>query len=450
MEPLFDSFPPYAAAFKRRFGIHHDQALDLFHQTVSMKSVGNLTEFVRDHMLEACEVAPRIESLINHFDDLNRAHNAVLKAKKQVGLLTPLSKDLDTHKEVVQEKELFRSSRDSLRFYFAKLKAALLQKRLSNLHEDQNKVLQKIRQLEDKKSNDLGQRDHLTREIAANGGDRLERLRLEMEVLIRDVDKRKKRAGEYQELAASLELPMPDNLDNFLHNSNLLSQRLATFDAQESDLQNQLTERSVEFRTQKAYCQTLDDEIQSLKKRRSNIDSHHITLRDGLCQALNLNSVEMPFIGELLQIHEQDCAWEGAAERLLHNFGLSLLVPDRYYSQVSDWVERTHLKGRLVYYRVPKNADIKLDKTPQPDSLIHKIQIKPDSEFYSWIEHELLKRFDYRCCETMDDFRKSHQAIRNQGKLKLQVNVMKKMTSTVLMIEVALFLVGVMNRKSRH
>ncbi|MBA2651330.1 MAG: ATP-dependent exonuclease SbcCD, C subunit-like protein, partial [Tatlockia sp.] len=87
IEPIFDSFPPYAAAFKRRFGIHHDQALDLFHQTVSMKSVGNLTEFVRDHMLEAHEVGPRIESLINHFDDLNRAHNAVLKAKTQVGLL---------------------------------------------------------------------------------------------------------------------------------------------------------------------------------------------------------------------------------------------------------------------------------------------------------------------------------------------------------------------------
>ena len=33
-------FPPYAAAFRRRFGIENDQALELFHQTVSMKSVG--------------------------------------------------------------------------------------------------------------------------------------------------------------------------------------------------------------------------------------------------------------------------------------------------------------------------------------------------------------------------------------------------------------------------
>ena len=45
---LFDSFPPYGAWFRRRFGIGNEQALELFHQTVSMKSVGNLTEFVRN------------------------------------------------------------------------------------------------------------------------------------------------------------------------------------------------------------------------------------------------------------------------------------------------------------------------------------------------------------------------------------------------------------------
>ena len=49
---VMESFPKYGAWFRRRFGIENEQALDLFHQTVSMKSVGNLTEFVRGHMLE--------------------------------------------------------------------------------------------------------------------------------------------------------------------------------------------------------------------------------------------------------------------------------------------------------------------------------------------------------------------------------------------------------------
>jgi len=88
---LFDSFPPYGAWFRRRFGIDNEQALDLFLQTVSLKSVGNLTDFVRNHMLEPFDVAPRITALIGHFDDLNRAHEAVLKAKRRWRCSTLLS-----------------------------------------------------------------------------------------------------------------------------------------------------------------------------------------------------------------------------------------------------------------------------------------------------------------------------------------------------------------------
>ena len=105
---VFDSFPPYGAWFKRRFGIENDQALELFHQTVSMKSVGNLTDFVRGHMLEPFDVSPRIVALIGHFDDLNRAHAAVLKAKRQVDLLTPMMADCDRHAELVKNGDDLR------------------------------------------------------------------------------------------------------------------------------------------------------------------------------------------------------------------------------------------------------------------------------------------------------------------------------------------------------
>ena len=35
----FDTFPEYGSWFRQRFGIETEQALDLFHQTVWMKSV---------------------------------------------------------------------------------------------------------------------------------------------------------------------------------------------------------------------------------------------------------------------------------------------------------------------------------------------------------------------------------------------------------------------------
>lgn len=127
---LHDSFPPYAAWFRRRFGIENDQALELFHQTVSMKSVGNLTDFVRSHMLEPFEVAPRIQALIGHFDDLSRAYQAVLKAQQQVELLTPLVADCSRHGVLGAEVDGLRRCRENLRTHFAGLKLGLLGKRL--------------------------------------------------------------------------------------------------------------------------------------------------------------------------------------------------------------------------------------------------------------------------------------------------------------------------------
>lgn len=108
---VFDSFSSYGAAFRRRFGIDNEKALDLFNQTVSMKSVGNLTDFVRQHMLEPFPVAERVANLIHHFDDLNRAHEAVLKARDQINALEPLVSDAVRHTELSAGVDALRSCR---------------------------------------------------------------------------------------------------------------------------------------------------------------------------------------------------------------------------------------------------------------------------------------------------------------------------------------------------
>ena len=413
----FDSFPPYEAAFRRRFGIDNAQALELFHQTVSMKSVGNLTDFVREHMLEAFEVAPRIEALIAHFEDLNRAHEAVLKARDQVERLTPLVGDCERHREVAGKSLFWRDCRDRLRFYFAGLKAGLLDKRLDKLRGDAGRLQARTGQLEQRRRHQLGDRDELKSAIAANGGDRLERLKAEISERNTERQKRQVRADRYAKLANSLALPRVDTLEQFLANRGMLDQRLAAVGTDESQLQNARTERAVEMQQLKTTHGKLHGEIVSLQQRRSNIDSRQIQIRQALCEALNLEETAMPFAGELIQVRASESAWEGVAERLLHYFGLSLLVPDSLYAQVAQWVDSTHLKGRLVYFRVRIDRNAAPAET-QPDSLVSKLEIKPDTEFYPWLEQELVRRFDYVCCDSLERFRREHLAVTLAGQIK--------------------------------
>lgn len=414
---LFDSFPPYAAWFRRRFGIENDQALELFHQTVSMKSVGNLTDFVRSHMLEPFDVTVRIQALIGHFDDLNRAHQAVLKAQQQVQMLVPLVADCKQHSVVLEQVQHLRHCRDSLRAYFSQLKLELLDKRLATLHKEWDKADAQVQRLESTHDEQTSQIDALKNAINANGGDRLERLALDIRNKEKLRDTRKVKADRYHALTTILDEENATNHASFMAQRAMFQDWREDLRSRDADVQNQLTELGVTLRQGKLEHDQLTAEIDSLKRRRSNIDQQQIQVRAALCAALGLNEDDMPFAGELIQIRDDERDWEGAAERLLRGFGLSLLVPDTHYKAVAEWVDSNHLRGRLVYFHVRARKASDMPEL-QSDSLVRKLLIKPDSPHFDWLERELRSRFDVACCATQEQFRRETRAITRAGQVK--------------------------------
>mgnify|MGYP005840078059 CR=1 FL=1 len=415
---IFDSFPPYGAWFKRRFGIENEQALELFHQTVSLKSVGNLTEFVRLHMLEPFAVGPRIEALLGHFDDLNRAHEAVLKAKAQVEQLTPLVQRCDRYDEESARRDRLTACRDALRCWLGGIKLELLRERLAALDEDLRRHQLKIEGLAEQRRDLQARERELRRHIAESGGDRLERLGEEIRRLEEQQQRRHHKAARYRELAQGLGLEAATDEESFLAQRQWADALREEEAENENRLQNQLNETGVVLATGRAEHQQLSAEITGLKARRTNIAQQQVNLRQKLGAALGLEEEALPFAGELIRVREGEQGWEGAIERLLHNFALSLLVLEEHYPQVADWVERTDLKGRLVYFRVrPSTAPPPAE--PDPDSLVHKLAIKTDSLHYEWLEREILRRFDLVCCENQKQFRRQSKALTLGGQIKM-------------------------------
>jgi uncharacterized protein YPO0396 len=396
---LCDSFPPYGAWFRRRFGIEHEQALELFHQTVSMKSVGNLTDFVRSHMLEPFDVGSRIEALIRHFDDLDRAHQAVLKAKRQVDLLTPLVDDGARHQALAAEIQGLRDARDQLRPYFARLKGELLDRRLDLLAEDAARLDAQIERLDAQRETERVEVGRLERALRDNGGDRLEELAAEIRRLEGDKVQHQKKSDRFQELLARIDESAPGDEAGFLAQQQSISQRAEGLRERIADLENREREEDFTFRKGREEHAALSEEIDSLKRRKSNIDAAQIRIRDALCAALAIGEDELPFAGELIQVRDDERDWEGAAERLLRGFGLALMVPDLHYKAVADWVDRQHLGARLVYFHV-RPRRVAQSAALHPQSLVRKLAIETDSPHYEWLEQELRQRFDVACCDT--------------------------------------------------
>ncbi len=414
---LFESFPPYGASFRRRFGIDNEQALDLFHQTVSMKSVGNLTGFVREHMLEPGTSLSRIEALIAHFDDLTRAHEAVVRARIQVERLTPLVSDCDLHDLLSGEVASLELRLQGLPLWFMRLEGELRERDLHQIRLSLSKIGERMEMLEERRESARRDRDEVRSAIALNGGDRLARIR--EEILLKDGQRieRLQRAERYDALARSLDLPPLSAPESFQESRSLLASLGERADLRREELRGQETAVSVRRQSLAVRLQGLVSEITSLRLRLSSIPAGPLSLRKTLCEALGAEEALLPFAGELISVREEERDWEGAVERVLHSFALSLLVPDPLYAAVSEWVDRNALAGRLVYYRSPDRED--RESLPlSPASLVRKLVLREGSPQSGWLADHLARHFDYACVVSMADFRREQRALTRAGQIK--------------------------------
>ncbi|WP_285249257.1 ATP-binding protein [Pseudarthrobacter sp. efr-133-R2A-89] len=410
-----DSFDPYAAAFKRQFGISGNQAMELFHRTVSMKQVENITSFVRGNMLEDDDVATRITNLIHHFDDLKKAHDAVLRAKDQIALLTPIKEGAALHAGLEAEYSLAKEQRDQLHPWFTDRKLQLslehqaeLERTGVRLQEDWTRLNGEVKQLR----RDLA---GVEEDIRTNGGGRLAAIDAELDALAAKSAEQKQRFEAYSAAAADLGLQAPEDRVLFDANRAGLTGVEGDLAARSEALHEERTRLCIQQAGHEARSGEIKAELTSLQARRNLIPLPQLDIRRRLCEGTGIPDSDLPYVGELLKVRDGEAAWEGAAERTLRGFALSLLVPAEHYAAVSSWVDANNLRGRLVYLRIGESP---APRAAEPGTLAAKIAIKQGTPFRDFLQEELSSRFDYFCCENLADFRRYPKALTANGQLK--------------------------------
>lgn len=417
---VYDSFSEYGRDFRRRLGIESEQAMELFHQTVSMKAVDNLNDFVRSHMLEPFDTKSHIATLIEHFDNLTRAHDAVLRARAQLELLQPLVQDLDVHEQLLKEHADFDAQLAALPMYFADrtrqarlLELAALEVELDQLGQELMSVNVSVKELRETES-------QLNLQIAGIGGDRLAEIQRTIDRYQRDKQGRQAKFDHFNTLLSQVGMEQVSVAEQFLATRERAAARQMDLEGEHRTFENEVNERRFEQRSVKEESDRVNSELQSLQNRRSNIPRVSLELRQRLCEDLAVEPDHLPFAGELIQVLEEASDWEGAAERVLHGFALSLLVPHANYEAVAAWINSHHLNARIIYYRVPIRstpASLPERQSAHP-LLVDMLELKPRSGFESWLQGELAKRADHACVDTIDDFRSSTKAVTRAGQIK--------------------------------
>jgi uncharacterized protein YPO0396 len=414
---IYDHFPEYSRDYRRKLAIASEQAMDLFHQTVSMKSVGDLNEFVREHMLEPFDAAAWVDKLVAHFEDLTRAHDAVVKARSQLADLAPLVDDCDTFDGLQARLEDLHGQRNALRYYFAGLRETLHTRHAETLTTALDDAGNRLAANAAGLASLRAALQSLQLEQAGHGGAEIAEIDRQVDDRSTRRDQRRSRRERFDAYLSEAGLEPVSSSTQFGVRTDEIASATAQLQTELADLDNRITDTAVTRRGLETESREIATELTSLRQRPNNIPDRNMRIRERLCAELGVEPSEIPFAGELIQVAPEEAEWEGAAERVLRGFGLSLLVPHALYARVSDWVDANHLGGKLVYYRVPATVSVQDASNPPADALANKLHIK-DGPFYDWIDRELRRRAPHVCVATMAEFRRHEFALTRAGQVK--------------------------------
>lgn len=419
-----DNFTQYSEQFRRLFGMNSDKAIDLFYQTVSMKSVSSLTDFVREQMLERTDVKEQIAALLKRFEDLKKAHEAVVHAREQYQILKPLTEACVEYGNVSREIENIESMLEIAPVWFAENKGDLLRKAIGLAETDLEKLTQRQQMI----SNELGslesRKQSILIDIASNGGKRIEQIGEEIKRHDQDKAAKGKEFDDYERLALQAGLKGGQNEKDFSENIGRANELNEQCLRAEEDYRNQRDSLMSELRKRETEYQAEQRELQSLQDRKTQIPAWLVGFRTRLCQDLRIDEEELPFAGELLKVSEQEAEWEGAVEKLLHDAGISLLVPATHYKSVSRYVNDNPLRStdgrgiKLTYFEADIHNFNRVIKELDEGSIVYKIDIKPETVFYDWLENYLHRSFGDYICTDVNGLQKVPFGVTRQGLIK--------------------------------
>ena len=161
--------------------------------------------------------------------------------------------------------------------------------------------------------------------------------------------------------------------------------------------------------------------IRYLKEHKNNISGRVAEIRDEIIDSVGATTEEIPFVGELISVKDNERNWEYAIERILHNFALRLIVPEKYYQKVNEYVNNHDLRGRIVYQRYRGVESLREFENRQisDNSLLKKIELKSKSQYIDWLDDRLYAEFNYACIDSLSDFNHiSEKAVTKEGLIK--------------------------------
>lgn len=421
---FLDGPTAYAERLSNLFGMRSVKALSLFNQVVGVKVLDDLDEFIRTNMLEEQDAEAEFIQLKESFLTLMDAKTNIEKAKEQIKQLTPINEIANKLKKIQADLVQFEQSKESAGYWFAKKGVELGEIELEKCAEALIVLNEDLAQLRSKEKTLREEERAISLAIEKDEvGSKIKDLEKEIRSLQNQKDNRSKKLDDYNKIAQSIDLSTNPSESTFAESrekAKLLKQ--STQQKMDDESENIRALKNKEDELNRTIDELVSD-IQTLQKNKNNITGRVAEIRDEIIEHIGVGPEEIPFIGELIKVKEDEADWEPSLEKVLHNFALHLIVPTKYYSQVNAYVNNHNLRGRIRYdkYDTPEYLKSLNQRDLNEKSLANKIDIKPRTQYYDWLLNYLESQFNFTCVDSLAEFeRYSEMAVTKNGLIKFK------------------------------
>ncbi|EAQ78159.1 ATP-binding protein [Blastopirellula marina] len=404
------TFQEYEGWFNKATHVK-SKAMEVFNQTVAVKDIQKLNDFIRSHMLEAHDWSDKVERLLGHFMQLNEAHDCLVRARQQRDLLEPVARFGEEYRIIENSIRRIENLQNAAPAYEAQRAIDLFTPLMEKEERELKEVRSRLVSIADETARLRSNHRWLLNQIDNVGGDRLKLI--PALIGLEEVESRNKHSAfvSFQDSLATI------GIESEMSNAEAFVKAISEFPERKSSLESE-SEQVARIRSDLAHRQItarsllvdLRAELTGLERRRDNMPEWCVQMRKSISDALGIAIGEIPFAAELMQVRADERDWESSIEKVLHGLALSLLVPDRFYPLIASHMERTRLIAqghgqRLVYQRVTDRRHGRTGGMNSPQSLVEKLDLRDRHPLLPWLKIELSEHFDFRCCESIDEFR---------------------------------------------
>nr|WP_320190451.1 ATP-binding protein [uncultured Desulfobacter sp.] len=409
-----DNFSDYQECYRKLLSMDNKNAPALLSRALGLKKIDDLTKLIRELVLEPSSVKNDARKVVEEFADLVAIHDQLSDARAQKILLEKLPELDGIIRAAGKAEEKLSQEKQSLPAYLGEIYTGLWQQRIIEIKGELTSVSLKIETAEtrQREAEELVERRH--GEYLQLGGNRIEDLKKDIKFAKDKLNSVVRISSQYQADAEKLGLSSRLDQEVFFRNQSDADGKLADLQREADTSMGEFGTVSGKYSRIQEELSELSEEIRQMEARPdSNIDIRYQQLRDELTNALNLDKKACMFIGELIDVKEEERGWQGAIERALGGLRTTLAVPHDTYAMVTHWLNTRHT-GLHVRVQVVRNPGMKLSQVPfKTDGYLKKL-IWKKHPYRDWLKKHL-EKFDLSCVSDTKELDRTPFSMTRQG-----------------------------------